>query len=406
MIDQSIAWMLDKGMKVFLFFLGLFSILSCNNPVHFSYLPRAIDTSVLYSSENDCDYIRENGACFIKKKEIFEIDNIDFTLINMLFILDVSLSMEDTLKKIGWGFSDLISTINEFDWQMAFTTANHGDHEYFFYPNTHSAVFPPPQKWEDYKGAHPSFGRFMPLQKGRRILKHKILNDHLEDYEDIFYDTITLDYESTLNIDCGKPPFCQEGHEQPLRVLKSVMEQADSTHARFFKKDSIFIVFIVTDENERSADYAQAVSAQEVHQTFSKVFDPKKMKMIVHGISIQDNSCLLEQRKMGEADYSIELNQLTRLTGGLSINICEQDYSSSFSRISRDVKRYVREIPLESKVFVSRETPILIQAENRQGQRVHLDWNFNQLRDSVYFNEKVEPGTLIQVHYYTPKESL
>ena len=203
---------------------------------------------------------------------------------------------------------------------MAFTTADHGDHDYLFNPKTKEKVFFSPDRWQDYKGIRPAFGRFMPLQLGDHVSKGKILNANYQDYVQIFHDTITLDYKDQLQkeLDCNKPPYCQEGLEQPLRVLKSVISQADSTHHNFFKKDSVFVAFVVTDEREREEDSKRATTAQEVMKEFNKVFGGMKEKrFIAYSVSIQDEVCLGEQSEKSSAGYSKELDKLVDLTGGL-----------------------------------------------------------------------------------------
>ena len=391
-------------MKKFFQILFFFCFVSCTSPVQIAHrLPKLETLSSL--DDRSCDYVHEDQTCFVLDKDLFEIGSAEYSDLEMMFIMDVSISMEDNLEKIGRGFSSLMSIIKDFNWKMAFTTADHGDHEYLFNTKNNTKQFAAPQSWRDYQGNQASFGRLMPLQKGQILLSQNILRSSDKDYEKIFYDTITLDYEKGSNkkVKCHLPPYCQEGHEQPLRVLKSVIEQASyPTHNRFFDDDSLLAVFIVTDEEERAEDPQNAATALQVQEAFSQMF-PSSKKMVVYGISIQDEKCLKEQRKKGNANYSSELNRLSKLTGGGGVDICQKDYSPVFSRIAKELKKHIFELPLPEQALISNQTPVKVRAKDRNGKAFDLKWDVDETRKTVYFLDPLKEGDQIQLIYYVPQ---
>ena len=346
--------------------------------------------------ENEYD-----DVCLVLEKEVFEIGPAEHYGLEVIFVLDVSISMEDNLNKIAGAFSSLMSSIEGFQWKMAFTTADHGDHQYFFNPKTKVKSFPPPQRWEDYKGREPRFGRLMPLQLGKTTLSDKILSAGDKNYESIFQDTISyrsLDF-------CSEPPYCQEGHEQPLKSLQSfILREGNEQEAHFFSPHDVFVAFVLTDEGERAEDPRQAVKADEILSSFENIFSYDKRqrkKMIVHGISIQSKKCLKEQRQGRDADYSRELDRLVELTRGRKVDICDEDYSPAFAKISKDLEKAVHEIPLKKEVFTSDEISIDVRVKNKWGETLHLDWSFDEKQKVVYFPERLEPGTKIELFYFT-----
>ena len=394
--------------KIFLYFSSAaVFLISCGDPLKFSYSAPKTPASNL-SSIQACDYKAQDGGCFFYKEAEYKIGDLGYMELEILFVLDVSLSMEDSLQKIGTAFSSLMEEIKLFDWKMAFTTADHGSHFYYVNKNTGEIVFPAENFNSSSKraGRLSAFGQFMPLQRGEEILSQKILNSSYADFEQIFYDTITSDYldsdRKTKN--CFMPPFCQEGHEQPLKVLSSVLAKKDlSPYNEFFTPEGVFVAFVLTDEPERAADPEPAPAketADKVLQSFKKAFPNGSKKFLVYDISIQNENCLKKQQRKGNAGFSKELNQLSARQGGFSVNICDENYLSSFSRVSKDLKTHTREIFIDSNLFISQSTPLKVSVKNSLGESIKIDWTVDHEKNTISFYRPLPAGSKIHVMYY------
>ena len=400
-----------------LFIVFSFSLLGCWKLTNwFSDPPKM---NIFLEDDQYCNHKMDNGSCLVYKQEIFEIAEIQ--PLKAIFILDVTPSMSPFLQQVGRELSPLLQHINSFAVEMAFTTADHGDHQFYCEQDQWNAEgtdctlgfarqFPKrADRWEDYKGDRPYFGRFMSLQdQDGDILPHQILSSHTPNYAQIFYHTITHHFAFETSHPCDYPPYCQQGdNEQPLRVLKSIFSQAHSIHRNFFDEEEVSVaVFIMTNERERAEDFNRATTSQDVLDEFSRVFhkNNKRRQLFVYGISIQTIECLQDQQNAisASADYSKHLSELVKATGGININICDSDYVRSFSEISEHIYKRITSLPLEYKPVIYEEENIgidivLTTPENKKFQ---VNWEGEIFGRSISFSEDILPGSQVKVKYY------
>ena len=401
------------SMFKYFFYTILFFLLGCSTKtVVFSYVEPAESTPVVLSEQ--CDHV-ENNHCFLEAVEQYEIQPHTFTPVDIVFVLDVSGSTKDNFQKISAGFQSLISVIRHLDWRIYFTTADHGDHSYScaadkvqkkmispgiwqsYCPMEH-AVFGPADKWQDYDGFEPKFGQFMSLQLDQKILNQEFLDSSTPFYNKVFQQTLEKDKTEP----CLWPPYCQGNHEQPLRVIKSVMER--NAHEGF-RQNAHLIFFVVTEEPERREDKKNATKSEDILLQFSDTFgqDYIDKKMIVYGISIQDQDCLNSQDTW-DASYSYELDRLVKKTYGMSIDICEDDYSLAFSKISNQLRRATNTIPLAFSPYISERVPMDIEVIDVFGNIVETEWIKNKNNNSISFSNILPAGSYINLRYYYKKE--
>ena len=400
----------------YFFYILLFFILGCDTrTVHFSFVePNVPEPIVLHDT---CDYL-ENFTCLEETIEQYVIEDYTFTPVDIVFILDVSGSIEDNFKKIGVGFQSLISSIQHLDWRIYFTTADHGDHRYFcspeniqrrlnskgqwqsYCPREHK-VFSEQVRWQDYQGSEPKFGQFMPLQFNRQILSDQhFLDSSVPSFEKVFRHTLKRDSEDS----CLFPPFCQGSHEQPVRVMKTILERHQQSGS--FRENAHLVFFVVTEEPERREDRKNATRAEDVLLQFSETFEenyPNK-EMIVYGISIQNQDCLNAQDTW-DAGYSSELNTLVQKTKGISIDICEDDYTPAFTRISNRLRRAVNNIHLEFSPHISKKTPINVKVIDTNGEIVRTEWIKNDEENTISFSTTLPEGASVNIRYYHEKKT-
>ncbi len=374
-----------KAIKLFAVFCVLFSS-SCRNQVEF-----LLDDEEKNKKTNSCIIKKVEGqdVCVEQRVETFYIGNLHDRFVDFLFILDVSPSMEDDLARLGQGFEDLISQIKGSNWQMAFTTADHGDHNYGEELESGKKIFPQ-QKWEDYQGDKPYFGHFMHLEYQGEKLPQTVLNPQTPDYVNVFKDTITRDKDE----DCLLAPYCQGSLEQPLRVLNSGIErlaQAESDSS-MLKNSEVLVSFIVTDEDERLEDQDHATTAEEVLNNFKKRFPEKSFHVFT--LLIQDEECLVQQKKYSpQSVYGEKISELAKMTNGKNISLCEENYGPPLQEASALLRSLIESVELKEEPVLKAE----IKVEFVKGKSQE---NWDTVGKKLVFKEFLTPDSEIKVSYF------
>ena len=277
----------------------------------------------------------------------------------------------------------ILSYIQDKNWRMAFTTADHGDH------NMEKKTS---ERWESYSGSLPRFGKLMKLEKGRRVLDQFILNQDTSEYEQIFKDTLTR------NSECNLPPYCQGNNEQPLRALKAAINRyrTDTQNNSFFEPNVDTVVLIITDEDERRNDTQNATKAEEVIDTYEQMFAKQKKRLFGFSVSIQDEECYKNERggfllSRGAA-YGHIIGRLAELTGGRNVSLCSKNYGAALTDISKVTRSLVQSLVLQ-KIFYIPET-VRVSLFPPQP---HVSWKLYGRK--VVFSDDIQAGTQVAVSY-------
>ena len=327
--------------------------------------------------------------------EYFEIPNRHD--LEIVFVLDVSRSMNKNLKKTGQNLIALLSHIQHKRWRMAFTTADHGDHKPIKVFSSGNKVYPQ-EKWEDYQGPFPYFGKFMPLEWRGKSLHQWILQYDTPKFGQIFKDTLTRENPNH----CHRAPYCQGPNEQPLRSLQSTFlrYRTDHSHQQFFKSHTDTVAIIITDEDERRQDPQNATKAQEVKDSFKAVFKGQRKRLFAFSISVQDEECY---RKEGYGAYGRAVGRLADITLGKdimtsqrtrtgNISLCSKDYGQALSNISRITRAVTESITLEKMFYIPETVDIQLTPEQPQ-----VSWRFYGRK--LVFSDSILPKTKIRVSY-------
>ncbi len=316
--------------------------------------------------------------------ETFKIS--DRKELEILFVVDVSESMDDNLKNTGKNMLSLLSYIQDKNWRMAFTTADHGDHD--------QSKQGTPDRWESYTGDDPRFGKFMRLERNGEVLQQFILNRDTPRYETVFQDTLTRQDPS----DCERPPFCQSHNEQPLRSLLSAVSRykTDKKARQFFKPGVDTVVIIATDEDERSEDFRRATTAEKVIQTYKNVFKGQGKRLFGFSISIQDEQCYREEKRAGlfgsKASYGHIVGRLAELTGGKNISLCSEDYGSVLAEISKITRALMQSLTLSEMFYIPETVKVSLIPE-----QPNVSWKLYGRK--LIFSEDIVPNTEVTVSY-------
>ena len=318
--------------SIFIVFAPLFIVLSsCNQEAGFQNLSLDNDlrSSHTLPSQTPIDSV---------EIETFELHNkragVDF-----LILPDSSQSMFHRLKSVGQSLSDLLHVISSYDWQIGFSSTDHGDYHY----NAFQA------NWKEHTAeGQGRFGTLMNMEDGTHFLQTRILTPTTRDYKKVFLHTLS----HIPRIDCKRPPFCSNPMEQPLRSLKSAIERAESENRYLFRHSSdYFISFIITNEEERKEDFRRATQPEEVISAFNRQFQGLNKKFLHYSLLIKDKDCLFSERQNNpSASISHSAMKLSELTGGISLDLCSGNYGSELRVISQHIKNKV-----ENSVFLKRE---------------------------------------------------
>ena len=363
-----------------LLLLSLFCLLSsCHNETQFQNL-NSVRTVLQDSLSSDDDDMEREDFVLREKK----------SLVDFLIVGDTSPSMYHRLSELGESLSDLLYVISDHDWQIAFTSADHGDHA-----NPSSSF---QEDWKDHIAeSQGRYGALMNLEHRGHILGVKILTPRTPNYKEVFLHTLSHGPDR----DCNLPPYCHSRLEQPLRSLKSAMERAVLDNSSLFRPQADFISIIIGNEEERAEDRQRATNAQEVAQTFNEIFGHLDKKFIAFNILILDPSsdptnCLNEEKKTSNvAQPAYSIAELAELTGGYNISLCSSDYGRELRSLSKYIKN-----SLENSIVLEKEPiPETVMVEFAEGPE--LRWK--QYGRNILFENSGSGPVHVSV-FYRPQD--
>jgi len=291
--------------------------------------------------------------------------------IDFLVLTDSSQSMFHRLSHLGHSLSDLLYVISDYDWQIAFSSVDHGDYK------------PQSRHQSDWRAhiakGRGQFGSLMNLDNGSYILSKNILNPQSPDYEKLFLHTLS----HVSKIDCNRPPFCSNPMEQALRSLKSAIERASFDNRDLFRDSSeYFISILVSNEDERKEDSQRATTAQEVISAFDKQFQDKKF--LHYSIVISDPNCLKEEKqKNSSTSISYASIKLSQQTGGAVMSLCSQNYGAGLRQISQHIKNKLK------NSFFLKEKPVPGSVEIHFSKNKSFSWTLRD-REILFDNKNFE----------------
>ena len=243
---------------------------------------------------------------------------------DIIFIIDTSSSMLGNIIHFKDRFRGFLSGLGNLDWKIMFTNA-------------------------DWNGGGPyTKGSLLPLERKGVVLDQYVLTAQTEDYNNVFLDTISYHkpFEHTIRFRgkdmplpyCELPPFCQGRKEQPLRVLKHILEHNEDYH--FFRKGSHVVAIVITNYKEFQNNNQDITTSQDVMETFQHALGTDHL-FSVFGIHIlsDDRECLEHNNNLklifNEAGVALELENLTSGSGGKSFSICAPQFNHLAHQVNK-----------------------------------------------------------------------
>jgi len=250
-----------------------------------------------------------------KTAESFKLKDF-YRKLDVLFVVDNSISMADDQAKLGQRIQSFLSVINGLDWQIAVTTTDVSN------------------------GPHGLKGGFLSTDSSG----NKILKPTTSDYAKKFFNTVVR--KESLNCSGPKPTeSCASNDEQPLKAI--IMSTQKSQNKSFFRDQAHLVTIVLSDEDEMSDAPSKATRAEEVVRGVQDAFGSDK-KYSNYGIVIRpgDSECL---RKNNMGEYATRVADLTALTGGHLGSLCDDDFGPSLSKIAKSVIEKTQQLELANE---------------------------------------------------------
>ncbi len=300
----------------------------------------------------------------VKKKTMSLIQPKEKSQVDILVVVDNSVSMLDEQLKIGQRFGDFVSALNNADWHIGFITSD--------------------PRFEINK---PGFGgRLLSVNSQNE----KFLTPKTAFVQRAFLNTINRRADQEGCDLFGN--ICPTNKEELLKTSIQATDLKDSYNAGFFRDDAALAIVYLTDEDEMSTGPKEATAPSQVIKALIKNLGARK-KFSAYGMIIEpgDNNCLEENGVDGS--YGTFVSSLVERTGGLTTSICESDYSSSLRDISQRMRQnlLISSVNLENKPVEGSLTVTFTPSENA------VEWEL----DAQKLNFKVRPaeGTKIDISY-------
>ncbi len=244
--------------------------------------------------------------------------------VDILFVLDNSHSMKEELRSISDQFDDFLNTIEQVDYNIGVITTDWKNDrgEFLVFPNDKIFLSNPEQK----RSVHE-----------RNVDQFRSLLRHLDESE--------------------------TDDERGIYVLNMALD--NSQNSEFFRPHSLFMVIIVSDEDERShggkipegaiGDVLPLTEMDRPETFFRKVTIQNKFSVVVvHSIIVKENDSVCLRESKGEVGRIYTeaseptariLNTFGNIQEGKVISICSRNYSSQLGKIA-DYLGKVPPIPL------------------------------------------------------------
>ncbi len=289
--------------------------------------------------------------------------------VDILFVDDNSASMDVNEGSLGSKFSSLTSALNGVDWQAGITTTDCGAGE------------TTPDQWN-------ICGSLLPLTGATG----SILTAQTPNYLTVFDNTIVR----PETVGCIERGSCPDGDSTPLLATMTAMQKYNTDDAGFFRSNAQLAVVILTNANENNdAPTSTSTTAQQVVNEFNSIWGNTSKILRVYSIIVLngDSTCLAAQSATGISAYGTYPENLSTLTGGISVSICATDYSVTLNQIATNL---LSVLPSSVTLSQTPTTPSDVQVVFTPAQS-GITWTVNG--NVVTFSQPIPAGTQITVTY-------
>lgn len=291
---------------------------------------------------------------------------------DILVVLDTTSSMSPDLNKLSRRFASLTSQLGNVDWQVAVTNAG-----------VSGGWF-----WDSWD----LNGKFMTFQNHPQ--KKKILNSKDRNVDDYFRWTVGRDGESG----CEQQPYCMWPDPEPLNVIRHAIDRRNSDNQGFFRDGAYLVPLVISDADED--ENGDGFTPTQLINYFNQTLSSRMKGMIGFGIIIKpgDKECLSRNRSLfrdgwGGA-YGTFVDQFARLTSGLTLSLCSDDFGPGLAQISEKVREKIDVVDLKNEPLGGDVEVIVTPSVSG------LTWKVKNKRLS--FSRPLPPNAKIEVRYRVP----
>lgn len=277
--------------------------------------------------------------------------------VDILFVIDNSASMRDEQLKLGERLSSFVENLSDVDWQIGITTTDTSDGP---------------------------FGL-----KGSLVQLHGtsgyILTKHTPNYEQVFANTVVR----PEGVNCGSN--CPSIVERPLEAATLAM--AKGRDSGFIRPGAELAIVILSDADEGGDGSGTITTPQFLLGTAASLFNQEK-RVTGYGIIVEpgDVDCLNQQRQFSpNSFYGYNAALLAQLTGGMTGNICNSNYSQALKKIGEHVLHLVSSLTL-SHTPKNGSVQVTLTPHDPS-----IQWELDG--NSIEFNKPPKPGTRVDVTY-------
>ena len=286
----------------------------------------------------------ESSTAPERATEVFTQQKSAEKAVDIMVVVDNSVSMSSEQKKLGSKFESFINSLDDLlDWRIAITTTDVS------------------------KRGHQ--GEFVKFEGENRVL-----TPSTPAYKSLFRKTVRRRERGASS-------------EQPLKATLMAIDKKDGVNSNFFRKNSDLAIIYITNEDEKSKRPASATEPYQVIQKVSETWPQKTFS--AYGIIVEpgDRKCWYQERSQ---HYGTAIYELAQLTNGLTGSICAKDYGPTLEDIGKNVSAL-------SKTFVLRAQPMDGRINLQLIPSQQVDWSLDGR--VLTLDPPPRPGTEIRVSY-------
>jgi hypothetical protein len=260
---------------------------------------------------------------------------------DIVFVVDGTPRMQLTIAKLQSRLDGFINSLTGADYQAGIMNSSMG-------------------AWDTQAGVFP-IAKLMPLDPYPTDVTGvvTIVNNNLRNSSWILGRNLSFNGLSLImnqnsnNADaCDSEPYCAVGTSQPMNALKTFVN--NSANASFFRPGAMFVPIIITAGDENDGATPVSVGA-DVQAAFAAKYGTTSGGMRAYSIIVQPNdaTCLAQYSsifQMGDGGVAgAKLDQFAKATGGASVSICGNDYTSGLAPITGGFSSGVTSITLQQQ---------------------------------------------------------
>jgi hypothetical protein len=248
--------------------------------------------------------------------------------IDILIVEDDSTSMAEHQRNMGSHFRNFMSSISDFDFQIAVTNADVSGN-----------------------GTYSMMGTFFNLTGAAG----QIMTPYTPNVDQVFLNTIKRPESAGCSLfDCPSPV------DRPLAAAVMAMKKHAAQNSGLFRDGVDLALVVMTDNNEAISGPANATHPQKVIQTFNNIWGTTK-RLITFGIITPptDARCIAkETNSIDGPQPSTFVDSLIRLTHGYEGSICDSDYGKTLANIGKVIRQlqtsfHLAHVPQAGSVIVN-----------------------------------------------------